>query len=452
VLQLVNQEDRAVAYAAIEAIPTLDQEGTALPALMDLADSVSDDLQPALIKTLVALTEHRSGNLWAGLDRPRWLRRLSDTLQADEPEAQVAAMTALGLMGEPSVAGAVLDTYAAFDQPSDDVADRAVQALAGMGNAAELIAAVERGEDPPAKIAIRALGVMRVSEAVSVLAQVRRTSPDWELRRLAVIALGRIGTDAALEFLIEAVGDETGHVRRAAVRVLGDFGGEASVRALLARLKSERYQEVRNEIADTLVRIGTHTVMIELVRLLSYSRPEVREAAACALGKARVPEGLDALIEAMNDSDAKVRRAVVEGISRYFDAKALPSLLLALCDEDEKVRVVAVLGLGRWRTREAHEALLEQGLRDPDVWVRYRAAEQLGAHRVTAAVPALAALLRDPREPSLVKRAAALALGGIGGEIARAALMDCLSLEDDELRETAELVLQREEERPPANA
>src|SRR5574341_915229 len=266
-LRLVGQEDRAVAYAALEAIPALDAEGIALPALMDLADSVSDDLQPALVKTLVAVTERRSSDLWAGLDRPRWLRRLRDTLQADDPEAQVAAMTALGLMGEPSAARALLDTYAAFDQPSDDVADRAVQALAGMGNAEELMAAVERGDDPPTKIAIRALGVMRASDAVSVLARVRRTSADWEQRRLAVIALGLIGTDASLELLIEAVDDETGHVRRAAVHVLGDLGSEASVRAMLARLKSERYQEVRNEIADTLVRIGTHTVVIELVRL-----------------------------------------------------------------------------------------------------------------------------------------------------------------------------------------
>jgi HEAT repeat protein len=268
---------------------------------------------------------------------------------------------------------------------------------------------------------------------------------------VAVIALGLIGTDETVEYLIEAIDDETGYVRREAVQVLGDFASEAAVQALLVRVKSERYQEVRNEIADTLVRIGTHTIMIELVHLLLHQKPEVRETAARALGKARLPEGLDALIDALNDPDARVRRAVVEGVARYFDVKALPSLLLALSDDDDKVRVAAVIGIGRWRTPEAHQALLEQGLRDPDVWVRYRAAEQLGAHRVIDAVPALSALLSNPREPSLVKRAAVSALGSIGGPLAHAALMDALRLEDEDIREAAELVLQREEARVPAD-
>jgi HEAT repeat protein len=445
-LGLIMQEDRAVAYAALEAIPALDPEGTALPALMDLADAVGDDLQPALVKTLVALTETRGGEVWAGLDRARWLPRLLDVLQGDEPEAQVAAMTALGLMRESSTARIVLEAYAAWDRPGDEVAERAVQALAGMGNTEELLAAVERGVEPPVKVAIRALGALRAADAVPVLAQVRRTSTDWERRRLAVVALGLIGTDAALEHLIEAVDDETGYVRRAAARVLGDFRHEAAESALVARLKTERYQEVRHEIADTLVRIGTYTVMIELMRLLACPRPEVREAAAWALGKARVPEGLEALIETLSDSDARVRRAVTEGISRYFDAKTLPSLLLALADEDEKVRLAAVLGVGQWRTPDAHVALLEQGLRDPDVWVRCRAAEQLGRHRVEAAVPALAALTGDPREPVLVKRAAVVALGNIGGARARTALLDCVSLADAELAAMAELALRRDEE------
>jgi len=449
-LQLVKQEDPAVTYAALEAIATLDHDGRALPVLMDLADSVTHDLQPALVKTLVALTERGSADIWARLDRDRWLRRLTETLQADDPEAQLAAMTALGLMGDPAAARAILAMYAGLERPSDDNVDRAVQALVGVGNALELMAAVEVGDDQVAKVAIRGLGVMRAPEAVPVLARVRRTSADWDRRRLVVIALGLIGTDEAVEYLIEAIEDETGYVRREAVHVLGDFASEAAVQALLARVKSERYQEVRNEIADTLVRIGTHTIMIELVRLLVHPRPEVRETAACALGKARLPEGLDALREAMNDPDARVRRAVVEGIARYFDVKALPSLLVALSDDDDKVRMAAVIGISRWRTPETHQALLKQGLRDTDVWVRYRAAEQLGVHRVIDAVPALSALLSNPREPSLVKRAAIAALGGIGGGLAHAALMDCLSLGDPEIREAAEFVLQRKEAGPPA--
>jgi HEAT repeat protein len=450
-LQLIKQQDPAVTAVALDAIAAMDQWGRTLPLLTELADYVSPELQPSLVKTLVALTERQSSDIWSKLDRSRWLNRLTVTLQSDDLDARLAAMSALGLMGDQSAAGPILDMYACLEEASDDLADRAVQALVGVGNAQELMVAVEREDERVANIAIRALGVMRAPEAVSALGQVRRTSTDWDRRRLAVIALGLIGTDEALNHLIEAVDDETGYVRREAVHLLGDYKCEPAERALITRLKAERYQEVRTEIADTLVRIGTHSVMSELMTLLQSTRSEVREAAACAIGKAKLPEGLDALIDAMNDPDARVRRAVVEAISRYFDVRALPSLLIALSDDDDKVRLSAVIGVGRWKTPEAHQALLGQGLRDADVWVRYRSAEQLGVHRVAAAVPALSSMLSSPREPKLMKRAAIMALAGIGGPQAQAALTLCLQQDDPDIRQAAQIALQRDDAGAPAS-
>lgn len=445
VLALIAKGREAVTCAAIEAIPSLDQQGSALPMLVDFAASISPDLRPALIKTLVAVAERTGSDIWSRVDRNRWLGILTETLSADDPETRAAAMSALGLLGDPSSAGPILDMYACLEQPTDEVADRAVQALVGTGNIEELVKAVEREDERTGKIAIRALGVLRAAEAVPVLAQVRRTSADWDMRRLAIKALGLIGTDDALDYLDEAVEDQTGYVRREAVHLLGDCRRETSVRALFARLKVERYQEVRDEIADTLVRIGTQPVMIELVRLLQNARPEVRESGARAIGKARLPEGLDALIDAMNDPDARVRKSVVEAIGRYFDARALPPLLLALSDTDEKVRLAAVIGVAGWKTPEARKALLSQGLRDTDAWVRHRAVERVGLQRVAEAVPALAALLAAPREPGLVKRAAVAALGAIGGAEARAALLGCLAHDEPDIRNAAAQALERAE-------
>jgi len=443
-VDVVRQGDLPVAYAALETIAALDREAATLPFLLELGDTVSRDLQPALVKTLVSLAERRPTDLWTRLDRDRWVLLLTETLQAEDADVRCAAMTALGLLGEASSADGILDMYACLENPSEDTADRAVQALVGVGNLQALLDAAQEDEDDRvAQVAIRALGVMRASEAVPVLGQIRRSSTNWERRRLAVIALGMIGTEAALEYLVEAVDDETGYVRREAVHLLGDFKSESAVRALLIRLSTERYQEVRNELGDALVRIGTPAVRKELLESLQHRKAEVRETAAVAIGKGRWAEGLEPLMDSTGDPDARVRRAVIEAVARYFDARVLQSLLVALSDGDEKVRLAALIGVGRWKTAEAHEALLSQGLRDTDVWVRYRAAELLGAHGVETAVPALKAVLASAQEPKLVKRAAIGALAMIGGPEASAALGDCLRLADPDLRDAAVRSLQR---------
>jgi HEAT repeat protein len=445
-INVVKRGDLPVAYAALEAIARLDQDGVSLSFLLELGSSVGRELQPALIKTLVALAERGSTDLWAQLDRASWTERLNEALQAEDPDVRCAAMIALGLLGETSSAEAILDMYACLEDPAEDTADRAVQALVGTGNVAALIKACQSEEDERiAKVAIRALGVMRTPEAVPNLGQIRRSSSDWDRRRLAVIALGMIGTEEAIEFLIEAVDDETGYVRREAVHLLGDVRTESAVLALVSRLKKERYQEVRNEIGDALVRIATPTVRTELLQALQHRRAEVRETAAMAIGKSRWEEGLEPLMESMNDCDARVRRAVVEAIARYFDARLLRSLLVALSDTDEKVRLAALIGIGRWRTQEAHEALLSQGLRDTDVWVRYRAVELLGAHGVESAVPALCDIIASPQEPKLVKRAAIGSLASIGGTRALTALGECLQLADPDLRDAAVRAVQRQD-------
>ena len=443
-VDVVRTGDLAVAYAALEAIASLDTDATTMPFLLELGDSVSRDLQPALVKTLVTLAERRSTDVWSQLDRDKWVQRLMETLQDEDPDVRCASMTALGLLGAPSSAEAILDMYACLEEPSEDTADRAVQALVGVGNIQALMEAGQKDEDDRvAKVSIRALGVLRASEAVAVLGQIRRSSTNWDRRRLAVIALGMIGTDQTLEYLIEAVDDETGYVRREAAHLLGDFKLESSVRALMARLTRERYQEVRNEIGDALVRIGTPGVRSDLVGMLQHRNPEVRETAAVAVGKGHWDEGLEPLIESTSDPDARVRRAVIEAIARYFDARVLQSLLMALSDGDEKVRLAALIGIGRWKTVEAHDALLSQGLRDADVWVRYRAAELLGIHGVEGAVPALKMVIASPKEPKLVKRAAIGALAMIGGKDASAALGECLKLTDQDLRDAAVRAMQR---------
>lgn len=415
-LDLLKQDREAVRYAAIEAIAALDRAGiTALP-LFELVPQAGAGLRPALIKTLVAITESQRADLWSGLDKEQWLGILVEMLADEDPEVRLAAMTGLGLLGDRRGTKAILNVYRQLSQPSDEVADLAVRALVRTGDRQALVDAVRQDEDSAGAIAIRALGELRACEAVVELGAVRRASLDWNRRRLAIIALGLIATEQALALVAEAIDDQTGYVRLEAVRILGESDRAPAVKLLLARLKTERYREVRDEIVETLVRVSGHDVMVQLVGLLQDSRSETREAAARAIGLARLPEGLVPLMDAMNDAEWRVRQAVVEAIGQYQDERALHSLLLALSDGHERVRLASVFGLARWDSPEAREALINQCLRDSDVWVRYRTVERLGHHRVTDAVPVLVALLEEEREPALVRRAIQAALASIEGD------------------------------------
>lgn len=440
-MDLVRRGSPLARYASIEAIGSLDAGGLSPAALVTMIETAGADLRPALVKVLVAVTEKKDPTIWATLDPERWVVLLGDLLAHDEPETRLAAMTGLGFLGDRRGTEPVLACYRKVAQPTEDLADCAVGALVGTGDRQALLCAIQTDDDPAGPIAIRALGELQSREAVPALNAVRRTSKDWDRRRLALRALGLIGTADAWEGIQEAIDDPTGYVRCEAASLLGASGQETVVTALLDRLTMERYQDVRDEIVETLARVGGRSVMQALVGLLSHARREVRASAATAIGLARPQEGLSALIDALNDAEWQVRQAVIEALGHYDDPRALEQLLLALSDDHEKVRLAATVGVARWDQPQARQALMAHCLADTDIWVRYRAAERLGHWKVAEAVPQLAALAARRREPALLRRAAVTALGQIATGEARAALTDLRLREAGDLREAAEQAL-----------
>jgi HEAT repeat protein len=442
-LDLIGRGGSLARYAAIEAIGSLDAEGLSPASLVTMIETAGPDLRPALIKALVAVTEKKDPTIWATLERGRWVQLLSALLDQEETATQLAAMTGLGFLGDRRGTGPILDCYRKLAEPTEDLADCAVGALVGTGDCTELIAAIQAEDDPAGPVALRALGELQSREAVPALTAVRRTSRDWERRRLALRALGMIGTAEAWDSIQEAIDDPTGYVRCEAASLLGTSDQETVVMSLLDRLTMERYQEVRDEIVETLARVGGRQVMQALVGLLSHGRREVRASAATAIGLARPQEGLGALIDALNDAEWQVRQAVIEALGHYDDPHALEQLLLALSDDHEKVRLAATVGVSRWDQSAARQALMTYCLADVDIWVRYRAAERLGHWKVADAVPQLSALASRRREPALLRRAAITALGQIGGEQAQAALSELQAQEEPDLREAVERALAR---------
>jgi HEAT repeat protein len=192
----------------------------------------------------------------------------------------------------------------------------------------------------------------------------------------------RLGGEAALPYLVEALGGEETHERWRAAQALGEIGERATA---------------------------------ELVARLGDPRDNVRKAASAAL-YSMGEGGLDALADALPGADPPTRREIVRLLG-----------LIAAGEADGQVRANVL-------------PLLAGILADPEAGVRGQAVEALGWLDDPAAVPALLAMLAD--EDGDVRLKAAAALVSIGGLAVAVGLRRALQTGDLEARQLAAQALE----------
>jgi hypothetical protein len=158
------------------------------------------------------------------------------------------------------------------------------------------------------------------------------------------------------------------------------------------------------------------------------SQDVLRARSAEALGEFRQAGALDVLrTAATSDTSALVREAAVRGLGRLNHSQSGAALAVAMVDSDPAVRRAAldnVLLLSFFRDGAAIVGALE----DSDAGNRRQAALLVGQLRVGGAVPVLVALLRGDEDAN-VRRAAAWALGRLGGTEASEALGAAIGVE-----------------------
>lgn len=184
-------------------------------------------------------------------------------------------------------------------------------------------------------------------DSVHILTQAL-AAPDDEVRAMAVIGLGELGSGSGpsvVAALTGAIHDGCEQVRRRAVRSLGDLG-RASLPALphlIAALR-DPITCVRLEAMSALGRIGpdAEPAVPYLVSLLADEETRVRTVAGATLKKIG-PDCVPYLVEAMTDPDAilRERAALLLGQLRATDDASIEALLEALSDYDEDVRTAA---------------------------------------------------------------------------------------------------------------
>ena len=223
---------------------------------------------------------------------------------------------------------------------------------------------------------------------------------------------------------IKALSDDDFDVRRHAAEALGKLGDKRAVDPLINALSDDDFW-VRLSAAEALGRLGDTRAVDPLIKMLSDDYSGVRRDAAEALGLLADKRAVDPLIEALADNDSHVRREAAEALGRLGDKRAVDPLIEALADDDSGGR------------RSAAEALEQLG--QPE-WAQHVRGDdddfiRLGSSKNSkAVVPLIKALASDGYD---VREAAAEALGRLGDKRAVDPLIEALADWDDDVRKNA---------------
>lgn len=220
--------------------------------------------------------------------------------------------------------------------------------------------------------AARRLGRICDPRAVPELKKLLQ-DPKEEVREAALFALGRIGTQEALEAMLEALdGGDRWSQEKVAEAV--EEAGDESRRVLVGLLRDENPSR-RAFAAEVMGGIGGTEEAVYLEEALMDEEVDVRARAADSLGRMRHRLSRPALLEALDDPAWEVRAQAVMALGRIGEEKDTPELVRALRDKEWWVRNNAAAALREMG--EAGEDPLVQALWDEDRFARETAAQAL---------------------------------------------------------------------------
>ncbi|MCO6438591.1 MAG: HEAT repeat domain-containing protein [Phycisphaerae bacterium] len=221
-----------------------------------------------------------------------------------------------------------------------DIRPEAAEALRRLTSPrdSETDALIEALRDGDAKIrrpVVTALGTIGSDRAVDALIASLSDS-DGDVRELAAEALGKTGSHRAVEPLVrlllersrKATEEEWGE-RYALALALGRIGSDQALDALLGAL-GDPHAWVRSQAAEQLGKLGAEKAVAGLTYLLKDPDRGVRGAAAIALGDVGSADAVDALMNALQDEDDYVRLHAAESLGKIGSGRASEALISLL--------------------------------------------------------------------------------------------------------------------------
>lgn len=244
-----------------------------------------------------------------------------------------------------------------------------IAALSGL--VAECLPILERSDGPERSEAVERLGNLGPAGVAPLVASLDQAG--WRGREGIIDALTAIGEPALPALAEVARSHPRRDGRRLSIRAMGRIGGAAAGDSL-ARLADT---PDRDMVAEALGTAGGRDAIGLLIQLLRDPRMDVRRQAATALGKIGDPVGVVPIIDLLADRHHSVRFAAAGALERLGEPAA-EALLERMGGLSDRSLLLAVRTLGSLGYRPAARALTGVLVADR-WWLRAAAAEALGA-------------------------------------------------------------------------
>jgi HEAT repeat protein len=260
----------------------------------------------------------------------------------------------------------------------------AVQALGKLADSRSvepLITALRDRNHSVRRAAAEALGHLSFPQASAPLARMLHDE-DAQVRTTAAYALtsndwqpGEESQRVLLVETLEAVLRDKNHRDRSkAVVALGTIGDQRAMNALLLALRDQD-GPVWYVAAITIAAYGT-TALSPLLALLGEETSNGWAGVTCALGKIGNSRAVEPLLAVLHTGDPKARVNAIEALGEIRDPRAINSLLASLQDANDRIRQVTVDALGNMEDPRVIEPLFSM-LQDPLFSIRQRCARLL---------------------------------------------------------------------------
>ncbi len=299
--------------------------------------------EPELVAAAVRLVREIPG---AGATR-----EIATRLNSLPPDTQARVLLGLGARGDKSALSMVLASTRSAEQV---VRLAALQALGELGDAsvvgvlAQAAATATGAEQETARTSL----VQLPGEDVDgrLIASLRsETTP--AVRAEYARALGPRAAAGAVPVLLVAAHDAQEPVRAEAVKALGQNAAPRDMPALVQLLLSIRDEAERQEMEKTVIAASRRITNVEtrsqsaLTALASSSDPAIKSSLLTVLGRMCGSAALEAVRGGLKDENPEVRMAAMRSLSNWEDTEALDVLL----------------GLSRSETTRLHQTLALRG-------------------------------------------------------------------------------------------
>ena len=252
-----------------------------------------------------------------------------------------------------------------------------------------------------------------VEEAGEILSSYRDEEGELVRAVISYLRNGEFETPGeVLETVHPMTTDRVAGFAGPASRLLGEKGGEAEVAVLLEALEQARDSELRGQIVLALGDLGSDKAVDPLLEIAGNDGNSrlLRGYAADSLGRIGDEKAIDVLREMVSSQDALVRGYAISALSRFEGENVEQSLMSALRDSVWRVRDFALQGIARNGITEAVPAVIYKAREDPEARVRSRAFETLVRLGTEEARSFVTEYVLEASNPLAERRAAAGAL------------------------------------------